>query len=425
MREFVQRYLVQHAAYADPCISAGVKEDLGLVIVIPVCGENGVVHVLQSLSECQKPVCSCEVILVINHSEDAGQEIKDINGKARDEILHWAQINGSQLQVHVLWLPDLPGKKAGVGFARKAGMDEAVRRFAASGNYAGNIVCLDADCTVEPNYLSELYRFFEERPLIEGCSIRFSHPVQGLTPTHAQAILDYEQHLRYFIGMQRWAGLPYAFQTIGSAMAIRADAYCKVGGMNTRKAGEDFYFLHKVIQRGNFAELNSTTVYPSARISDRVPFGTGRAMLGALHHGVEITTYSPQSFEALRDFIQIVPELYQPQKDIYIFLTSRGISGCLIAFLQKNTFQQKLEELRMHTASPGAFLKRFFHWFDAFLLMKYVHWMRDEGGKENPDDVDYTNVPITTIAPWLSRLENAEQSAAENYPSTSLSPRNG
>jgi len=42
------------------------------------------------------------------------------------------------------------------------------------------------------------------------------------------------------------AGSPYAYHTIGSAFACRAEAYIAAGGMNRRHAAEDFYFLQQL-----------------------------------------------------------------------------------------------------------------------------------------------------------------------------------
>src|SRR4029434_9989987 len=93
-----------------------------------------------------------------------------------------------------------------------------------------------------------------------------------------KAIAAYELHLRYYLQALRTAGFPHGYHTIGSSMAVRARTYMEQGGMNRRQAGEDFYFLHKLIPLGGFTELNSTTVYPLPRPSNRVPFGTGRAV---------------------------------------------------------------------------------------------------------------------------------------------------
>ena len=150
-------------------------------------------------------------------------------------------------------------------------MDEALRRFDDIGRTEGIIAGYDADCRCETNYLTALERHFHEHPRSSGCSIYFEHPLQGqLSPQIYEAAAAYELHLRYYIQALRYSGFPHAHHTLGSCMAVRADAYCEQGGMNKRKAGEDFYFLHKIIPLGGFTDLTATTVHPSPRPSDQV-----------------------------------------------------------------------------------------------------------------------------------------------------------
>src|SRR5262249_26021974 len=159
------------------------------------------------------------------------------------------------------------------------GMDEALRRFDAVERPGGVIVGFDADCRCERNYLTAIERHFERNSNSPGCSIYFEHPLNGpLEPAIYEAIAEYELHLRYYVQALRFGGFPHAFHTIGSSMAVRAGVYRKQGGMNKRKAGEDFYFLHKIIPLGGFTNLVETRVIPSPRASDRVPFGTGKAV---------------------------------------------------------------------------------------------------------------------------------------------------
>jgi len=42
--------------------------------------------------------------------------------------------------------------------------------------------------------------------------------------------------------------------------------------MNRKQAGEDFYFIQKLMPLGGYFALNSTAIYPSPRESSRVPF---------------------------------------------------------------------------------------------------------------------------------------------------------
>ena len=50
----------------------------------------------------------------------------------------------------------------------------------------------------------------------------FGGPGHALGQAGVDGIAAYELHLRYHVRAQKWIGFPYAFQTIGSAMAVRA-----------------------------------------------------------------------------------------------------------------------------------------------------------------------------------------------------------
>ncbi|NNE29164.1 MAG: glycosyltransferase family 2 protein, partial [Saprospiraceae bacterium] len=257
------------------------------------------------------------------------------------------------------------------GLARKIGLDEGIRRFYRA-KRKGILVCLDADTTVELNYLKAIEDLFEEQPACPAASIRYAHPLGGLSQDHRLAIVQYELHLRIFLGLKRWTGYPYAFESIGSAMAVRSLDYCKQGGMNTRKAGEDFYYINKFTPLGGFGEINNTCVYPSGRISDRVPFGTGRAMQDVLATGEEWKTYPPSAFALLRGlFAMSRGEMKNWQSS----LADTPLGNYLI----EAKFSEGLSELILHTASEEAFRKRFFRWFDPFRIMKYLHFVLEAG----------------------------------------------
>jgi hypothetical protein len=348
------------------------SSQLGLVVVIPCYDEPGLIDSLEALWRCERPRCGVEVIVVINSGENAPEAVVQRNQRTHKEANAWiAAHSDEQLLFHCLNLTGLPAKKAGVGLARKVGMDEALRRFHDVKQLEGVIVCFDADCTCDPNYLVELERFFAEHPQAPGCSVYFEHPLDGADePDVYRAVTLYELHLRYYVEALRYAGFPSAFHTIGSSMAVRALNYCEQGGMNKRQAGEDFYFLHKIIPLGGFGEINSTRVLASPRPSHRVPFGTGRAVREYLDRG-KFESYPLQAFEDMRFLFADLPELYK---------SDGPISGCpevLQQFLQEQDVSRHLEEIREHTTTQGAFQKRFFRWFDGFRAMKYIHFARE------------------------------------------------
>ena len=363
--------------FCDRQIASPPEPDLGIVVVIPCFNEPDLIGSLESLWLCQRPECSVEVIAVVNSPAGCGEEIRWQNQATLKIAAEWiAQHRHPRLAFHTLHFPGLPAKQAGVGLARKIGMDEALSRFDDAGRPEGIIVGYDADCRCETNYLTALERHFQENPQSRGCSIYFEHPLRGpLSWQVYGAIAAYELHLRYYIQGLRYAGFPHAHHTLGSCMAVRADAYRKQGGMNRRKAGEDFYFLHKIVPLGTFTELTSTAVYPSPRSSDRVPFGTGKAVRDMLS-GRQIKTYPLEAFLDLKQLVERVPEMYRGGKEGN-WETLADLPLSVRGFLAKEQFTDVLAEICENTSSEAAFRKRFFRKFDGFRAMKFIHHARD------------------------------------------------
>ena len=346
---------------------------LEIVAVIPCFNEGGVLRTLQSLVECDRPACAVEVIVVINSSAAAPPEVLKQNRLTFEETAAWSdEASNDQFRFHILHCPALPPKHAGVGLARKIGMDEAIRRLDAAGHFDDGIIAgFDADCTAARNYLTAIEAHFKVFPNTPGCSVYFEHPLSGNeAPEVYEAATAYELHLRYYVEALRFTGWPHAFHTVGSSMVVRARAYLAQGGMNKRQAGEDFYFLHKVIPLGGFTELSTTTVFPSPRASDRVPFGTGKAV-GDCLRGEALATYPLEAFVDIRAFLESVE-------------SNRPAPNTVARFLEQQSFPAVLQEIRKNTATPAAFKKRFFRWFDGFMAMKLVHYLRDQHYGERP-----------------------------------------
>jgi glycosyltransferase involved in cell wall biosynthesis len=342
---------------------------LALIVVIPCFNEPDLIASLESLRQSQRPAAPHEVIVVVNSASNADARVLQQNETTLREARDWIGRNPG-LTVHLIDARGLPPRHAGVGLARKIGMDEALRRFDdVRGLDDGVILCFDADCTCGPNYLFAVHEHFRAHPASPACSIYFEHGLEGNMPEIDEAIAAYELHLRYYIQALRYAGFPHAYHTVGSSMAVRTRAYMEQGGMNRRHAGEDFYFLHKLIPLGGFTELNATTVFPSPRPSNRVPFGTGRAVSEWLRERVT-KTYPLEAFEDLRLFLGVVPSL----RDTDL----RDAPESIRTFLAAQNFAEGLEEIRRHTSTAAAFARRFFRWFDGFRAMKFVHHARDQ-----------------------------------------------
>ena len=142
-------YLEKHAFWGKQ-ITKKVPGHLKLIVVIPCYNEPDLITTLQSLGNCTKGSFNTEVIVVLNHSENEIDQIKKNNKTTLAHTLEWLH-NQEQglLSYHIIKAFDLPAKTAGVGLARKIGMDEAVHRFDDIASQDGIIVCLDADCLVD------------------------------------------------------------------------------------------------------------------------------------------------------------------------------------------------------------------------------------------------------------------------------------
>ena len=362
-------------------LNSHVPSNLELIVVIPSHNEPDLLGSLQSLKDAFVPIgVSVEVITVINHGVNTDSDIVEQNETTTIQANRFSLENNCEsITFKTLEVFDMPPKKAGVGLARKIGMDEALNRFSKI-NKDGIIVCFDADSLCESTYFEAILSHFKKHPKTPGCSIHFEHPLEGNNHTIEEynAIILYELHLRYYKNAQQYTGLPFVFHTIGSSMAVRASAYAKQGGMNKRKAGEDFYFLNKIIQLGNFTELNATTVIPSPRISDRVPFGTGKAVSEIVSADVRsLETYNFRIFVELKAFVL---EVLKNNKEL---IPSR-LSSLTNEFINVREFGVKIDEIAKNANSEEAFITRFFKAFDAFWIMKYVHFSRDNFHKQVP-----------------------------------------
>jgi len=379
-------YFSKYGEY-KPFISDLPNPDLGLVVVIPSYNEPNLKDSLQSLLNCKLPNCSVEIISVINYPIESSQEVIENAYYCIEKVKEINQLSSnSRLKFSHILAADLPKKQAGVGLARKIGMDEAAWRFFGINNPKGVITCYDADSDCMTNYLVELVDLWKNYPKTQACSIRYEHPMNGTEFDECiyKGITLYELHLRYYNQASRFIKFPFAYHTIGSSMACSAEAYVKFGGMNRHQAGEDFYFLQKIIPHGYFRELNSTCVYPSPRPSFRVPFGTGRAMTKYQQNPEEsILTYNLNSFLTLIPLFENIDFFYNSESQI-IEEWAINLHPALVQFLSSFNYLQKIAEIKANTGNLESFRKRFFFWFDAFMLLKYSNFANENHFQRKP-----------------------------------------
>jgi cellulose synthase/poly-beta-1,6-N-acetylglucosamine synthase-like glycosyltransferase len=188
------------------------------------------------------------------------------------------------------------GRQHGVGFARRETM-EAIAKVAQEHDI---IVSLDADTAFNANYISSVVDTLLKNPEASALAVPYYHRLTG-SEAADRAILRYEIYMRcYAINLLR-INSPYAFTALGSAIALTVKNYKSIGGITPKLSGEDFYFLQKLRKKARVLTWNSEKVYPAARFSDRVYFGTGPAMIkGAAGDWSSYPVYHHSRFEEIK-----------------------------------------------------------------------------------------------------------------------------
>ncbi len=390
----LQRYL-QKRVISKPLLTNISDNNLGIMVVIPCYNEPDIISTLMSIEACDKPNKNVEIIIVINSHEISDNKIVSVNDETEVNINKWLQ-KQRNYTYHIIHIKDIPKKYAGVGYARKIGMDEAVRRFADNGISNGIICSLDADTLIAENYFTEIEKAFQKNNY-NACSIYFEHDIVGdkFTKEVYKRIIEYELHLRYYANSLIYSGFPCYYYTIGSAFALTAKAYCVQGGMNKKQAGEDFYFLQKIMKSGGFYELNSTMVKPSSRPSDRVIFGTGPVIRKYMKQPEkEFLTYNFEAFKALKPLFNDKMLYFKINNTDSEKLISR-YHVSLQDFLSSSDFKSAINTINNNIADKKNFSRKFFHWFDGFRIVKYLNFSHEKYFNKIPI-VEATNTLISS-----------------------------
>lgn len=346
----------------------------GIIVIVPAFAEPEITELLNSLAASEVPECNTEVIIGINAPPGASLNQLEQNRESLTEIERWRESNpDASFRLLVVDAGESSDPQWGAGMARKMLMDEALRRFNLSDTREGVIVSLDADCTVRSNYLREIEKRFGSQPTLSGAIIRFEHPLPEADTDHRMAIAAYELHMRYHYQALKQCRLPSVYHTIGSAIAVRASAYVRAGGMSRKSAGEDFYFIQKLIPTGKIAEINTTTIFPSPRASDRVPFGTGPTVASMLEKRTgQMLTWHPESYKPVTLLSDLVPRLYS-MDDTATERTLDELPVPLSLFLRECEWVKKVAEIRNNTAGLSSFTVRFYRWFNMFRVIRYLN----------------------------------------------------
>lgn len=355
------KYLCRRACREPWTLDGNQAGGFRALVVIPALAERCVLPAtLHSLAcNAKKYLDQTLVIVVVNQRPSASAAQQQNNAETLDWLANhpWQELN-------LAWCDAAsPGfeipEKEGVGLARKIGFDLGLTRL--NWPQAPFLVSLDADTLVDDRYLAALFHHFDQSHCA-AATLAFRHQ-PGADSSVENAIRQYELYLRsYQLGL-RWAGSPYGFIALGSAMACRAQAYVAAGGMKRRLAGEDFYFLQHLAKIGEIAQVEGTLVRPEARFSLRVPFGTGRVVQTAVEEGrLLYDFFSPASFQLLRRWLML-GETCADLAAADILERAADISPQLTVFLRQlnlGVFWPRLQA----NERPASRRLAFHQWFD-------------------------------------------------------------
>lgn len=394
-----QRYLQRHIEPGLPDCSHPAR-CWQQVLVIPAYRESP--SLLRQLAQLPAASGKTLVILVLNRpdsdsDENANAALREAASELPASCLSGLQPRVGLLNEHTdLFLYDLdtvagpiPAAE-GVGLARKSGCDLAFK-WISQGIIDSQWICSsDADAALPADY------FLKLRQVPAGAVAAvypFNHiPGPDQDCNHATALYELRLH-HYVLGLE-YAGSPYAYHTLGSSLAVRADQYAQVRGFPKRAGGEDFYLLNKLAKLGPIARLRGDCIGLQSRHSQRAPFGTGPAVAKISTADVPADLplfYHPASFEALRCLLAAIPALWQQEgRDLDTHLQTHPVSRELAPDLLRACSQtvqcmgvaDALAHCHRQGKSPEQFLRQFQQWFDGFRTLKFVHGIRDAGWPE-------------------------------------------
>lgn len=376
-------------------------ENIAQVVVIPAYAEKELLfHTLAALAKNSPSSLEYSLILcVVNNKADSPSNAKENNRQTMECLEALAgkksihAFSGEQeLYQRLKVIADagmklgyvnasspgceIPMNTGGVGMARKIGMDLALSLLKDSEASAKVIISLDADTLMQENYLSVIHDYFNAN--IKTAIVAYEHqfPQDALQQA---AITCYEIFLRYWVLGLTFARSPWAFHTIGSTIAVSPDAYLAVRGMNKREAGEDFYFLNKLAKVGNINYIKETCVYPSARPSSRVPFGTGKRIQRFLDGACpdEYCLYDPRIFAVLGDWLQLVAHTFFESGES-ILEKAELIHPQLKTFLMENNFPLFWSKIHRTAKDEKTLSRHFRNWFDGFRTLKMINYFTRE-----------------------------------------------
>ena len=406
----VEKYRTRYAEPESRLLDS-VKQTWSQVAVVPACREaEGLFATLRSLDRASaKRGQRALIVLVINARENATAETLAVNHRTLQTLWEQADTLAEGMTLHAqsssdVWVVDRTSQgrrfpnDQGVGLARKIGCDLALDLWAQGALSTDWIRTTDADATVPDDY-------FESGAGADASTLiaPFHHTLAG-DESFQEAIALYDIWLRYYVLALGWAGSPYAFQTVGSTMAMRPESYAQVRGFPRKKAAEDFYLLNKLAKVGRVHRHEGVPIHLHGRPSDRVPFGTG-AGVTKIHESMAdqslFQIYDPRVFGRLRTWLQAMNAFAEHghMDRVRSSLEDEGWEAKSLSALESLGGFGILQEAAENTRSVSACRRRLHTAFDGFRTLRLVHELRDELWPNRPWQDALHSAPFLADSP--------------------------
>ena len=367
--QIIQTYLKKRGITGSWEIVPPPQKKFNHAVVIPAFGEAELLpHTLASLNENDTLILeNTLVVVVVNNAVNSPESILK-NNQTSLKMLKSIQYNFTLGVVDAASSGfELSDKQAGVGLARKIGMDLALPHLSSTKSL---IFCTDADTVVSKDYIEKIIKYFDTTRA-QAAVVGFRH-LESNNEKQEQAIRQYETFLRTTAEKMQKAGSPYGYVAMGSTMVCTTGAYCSIGGMSRKKVTEDFYFLQELSKYDNVHTIAEVLVYPSSRPIPRIYLGTGFRMK-QVQDGFDMNTlyYSDKAFYLLSNWIDIGSNAWKLELSLLNKKTS-AINPNLTDFLQQEGIEDIWSNLQNNASSEYHFSKQFHRWFDGLKTIRLL-----------------------------------------------------
>jgi hypothetical protein len=399
-RKYLERYAEPEARFA-----AELGETYGAAVAVPLRRED--IGFLQNLKPAFEAAAERPLLIaVVNAQQSADALVHQQNIRLLRELTELlmprrvlAELPGTPARAvlgrwgacDVLlvdrasagrWLPN----GEGVGLARRIGSDIAFALHEAGRLRSPWLSSTDADAELPLDYFQALSAIEPATPNGSrrvALSLPFWHVESGDAAID-RATAEYEISLRYYTLGLASVGSPYCHESLGSSLSVLSDAYAEVRGFPRRDAAEDFYLLDKLAKIGSVHRPPMAPIRIWSRVSDRVPFGTGRRVRDLIE-GEQLTLYDPRCFELLGIALWGMRRAAATRNEETLLATLRakldvGTVGAVSTALEELHAFEALRDISDASPDPRVRERRLFTWFDALRTLRFIHLIEVPAG---------------------------------------------